>query len=75
MYWKMKNAGSAQMWSGFKLWENNGKDLYQKSTTVTMDYQFQDLGFVKAYFSLEFENVAELTRNTFIFRRFLSIWL
>merc|ERR1711937_475114 len=46
MYWKMKNAGSAQMWSGFKLWENNGKDLYQKSTTVTMDYQFQDLGFV-----------------------------
>lgn len=46
MYWKMKNAGSAQMWSGFKLWNNNGNDLYQKSTTVTMDYQFQDLGFV-----------------------------
>jgi len=46
MYWKMKNAGSAQMWSGFKLWNNDGKDLYQKSTTVTMDYQFQDLGFV-----------------------------
>ena len=24
MYWKMKNAGSAQMWSGFKLWTDDG---------------------------------------------------
>jgi len=46
MYWKMKNAGSTQMWSGFKLWNNGGNDLYQKSTTVTMDYQWQENGFV-----------------------------
>jgi hypothetical protein len=28
MYWKMKNAGSVQMWSGFKLWTDDGSRLY-----------------------------------------------
>jgi len=31
MYWKMKNAGSVQLWSGFKLWHDDGKEMHQQS--------------------------------------------
>ena len=45
MYWKYKNAGSTKVWSGFKIWPDNGGSAWYASEPVEMEYVFQELGF------------------------------
>ena len=45
MYWKNKNAGSTKVWSGFKIWPDDGGAAWYASEPVEMEYVFQELGF------------------------------